>query len=209
MSEALESYEGIPEELIAEPDDAPLTPDPSGKMTNFQRLQRDSGLVQLMKRGVDSTVAGPMYGLSPRQARRIYKTYVETLEDLNQIDPKEHVEEMLANYDSAISDLALIARDAKNDNARVGATRMRLEAVRGKIELLQSLGLLPKDLGTVTLRDDFVRVVRVILAVLDAFEVDEEVQMAIVDAAEGRKPQLPPGKEIIDVEDTEETDGGD
>lgn len=200
MSELAENYAGVPEELVAEPDDAPLTPNPQKKLTTLDRLRRDSELVMLMMRGVDSMVAGPMYGLSPRQARRIYKTYAPQLEDLKQVDVKQHVEDMLVNYDAAINDLALIARDASNDNARVGATRTRLEAVRGKIELLQSLGLMPKDLGTITLRDDYIRMIRTILAVLDAFDVGDEVQMAIVDAVEGRKPQLPPGKEIITVE---------
>lgn len=207
MSDTLDIYAGVPEELVAQPDDAPKTPNPGDKLSDLERLRRDSELVQLMKRGVDSTVAGPMYGLSPRQARRIYKTYVERLEDLHGIDVKEHVEDMLANYDAAISDLALLSRDAPNDSVRVGATRMRLEAVRGKIELLQGLGLMPKDLGTITLKDDYIRVIRTILAVLDAFEVEEQVQVAIVDAVEGRTPQLPAGKEIIDVEEVADVNG--
>ena len=188
---------------MTEPDAESIEEQAEGKgnLGLADRLRRDRELCGLIMSGVPVAIAAQMHGLGERQAYRIYEDFKpEELNALEDLDPRQYVEKALEQYQAAIEQLAMLAAETNHDGVRVSAIRTRLEAVRGRVELLQSLGLAPLDLGTLRLQDDWMRVARIILDVLDAYEVSEAVQVAVMDAVEGRTPQLPEGKRIIDLE---------
>ena len=165
------------------------------------RVKRNMELIMLARRGVTPEALAVRFEMSPVTVRRIIKEWRDEQPELGDIEPLEIVEETLQGYTAAIEELAEYALDSGgNTAAKIGAVRVRLEALKGRLELLQGLGVVPHELGTLRLAEDWVRVARLVIQVLEAWGVPEQVQVAIIDAVEGREPELPEGKRIIELE---------
>lgn len=160
------------------------------KMTSLQRVKRDASIIQLIKRGITPDQAGAPFGLTRRQVQRIVRQYENEAPDLSELDPGSLVRQTLWNYEAAIEELALLAAKTDHGPTKVGAIRVRLEALRGRLELLQSVGAVPHDLGQIRVIDDAQATARQILNVFDHYDIPEEVRFAIVDVIEGREPEL-------------------
>ena len=169
-------------------------------MSALDKERRNIELVLLARRGVSTDALAVRFDLSPDSVRRIVKAWQDRQPPVQELDASDIVRETLEGYNAAIEELAEYALDQGHGAGKVGAVRVRLEALRGRLELLQSLGVVPLELGTLRLADDWIRVARIVVQVLDAWEVDDRVQMAIIDAVEGRVPELPEGKRIIELE---------
>lgn len=178
---------------------------PAGKpLTDYERVKRDAAIIQLLKRGISREQAGAQFGLSVRQVARIKKKYRSEVPDISELDPGELVRDTLDNYEAAIEELALLAARTDHGPTKVGAVRVRLEALRGRIELLQSVGAVPHDLGQIRVIDDAQLVARQIAEVFERYGVPQDVQMAVVDAIEGRAPALPEGQPYVEVDEVDE-----
>lgn len=159
-------------------------------MTHRERLARDAQINALIDEGVSPSAAGARFGLRERQVRRIRaeRRGIQSRE----FDAKETIEDTLVGYSAAIEELAELSSDAKvQGSVRVAAIRTRLEAMKGRIELLQALGLAPRDLAQVTMEEELRGIGRRIARVLDAFQVSDELAIAMLDVFEGREPSLP------------------
>lgn len=166
-------------------------PGGDGRLSPLERVRRDAQIITALKRGISGDRVGAQFGLSGRQVRRIRALYRQDQPDLDELEPAEIVKDTLDGYEAAIEELALIASTSNHDPTKVGAIRTRLEAMRGRIELLQSVGVLPHDLGQIRVIDDAQAVVAAILKVFDAYEIPEEVGVTVMDVIEGRTVELP------------------
>ncbi len=192
--------------IPADLDDANIGPD--GKpMSERERLKRDAAIIQLLNRGISPESAGAQFGLSGSRVRRLKKEWMTTAPDQQDLDPSGLVRDTMANYEAAIEELALVAARSGHGPTKVAAIRVRLEALRGRMELLQSVGVVPHDLGQIRVLDDAQFVARQIADVFERFGVSDEVTDAVLDVIEGRQPQLPPG-DVVDAEVVEETTNG-
>lgn len=177
-------------------------------LKDAERLKRDAAIIQLLKRGISPEQVGAQFALTARTVRRIKARWREAEPGVAEIDATEIVQATLDNYEAAIEELAIVAARTTNPGAKVGAVKVRLEALRGRIELLQAVGVVPHDLGQLRVIDDAQDVARRIAEVFNAYGISEDAQMAVVDVIEGRAPQIPElVGEAEEVADAEVLDG--
>jgi hypothetical protein len=126
---------------------------PHSEATQGQRLpaarkvDRDRAIVIDRNKGLAWPVIAQRHGLSERQCRNVYGQWREVeSERVFTRDQVEWVVERLAMFDSIIGSLAVIAEQADNSSARVGALRTQMAAMHEQALLLAATGLLPRDL---------------------------------------------------------------
>lgn len=178
------------------------------QLTALQIVKRDAAIIQLIKRGISPAQAGAQFGLKARRVQQIIEEYEKEAPDLEELDPGALVRHTLWNYEAAIEELALLASKSDHGPTKVGAIRVRLEALRGRLELLQSVGAVPHDLGQLRVIDDAQATARQILQVFDHYDIPEDVRFAIVDVIEGRTPALNGEAEVEDAVVVEADDKG-
>ena len=80
-------------------------------------------------------------GLSERQCRRIYLAHARSSPTLEHEDVVQEIEDAIAFYNEAISELALISTITPSEVARVAAIKARINARVRKTELLSVAGV--------------------------------------------------------------------
>ena len=148
-------------------------------MTGHERAVRNADVVRARARGLGWEEIAGRFGLSERQCRRILDDYRASESRLHEIDPIETVEGALDQYDAAIEELALLAERTAHDAVRLGAIKTRLDVLRGKLDLMAAVGVLPRDLGQLHVEIDVRNVVRAIVNVFDEHGVPREAQEAV------------------------------
>lgn len=150
-----------------------------------EQAQRDADIVAARLRGLGWAQIARTYGLTVRRVQQIFAAWRQENKTLRHQDPLDIVDELLEQYQGAAEELALVAVNADNTSARVGAIRARMEAMKNIAELLQAVGVLPKDLGTLRVEMDVRYVAETILRVFDEEDVPERVQQRILQVLEG------------------------
>jgi AraC-like DNA-binding protein len=121
--------------------------------------------------------------LSERQCRRIYRAHMRSAPTLERGELVRELEDAIADYDSAIEQLALISMTTKSDWARVVAIRARINARARKTELLSIAGVLSAARVEIDVR-------AIADAVMDAFDehgVSDAARRAVLDALSVRR----------------------
>lgn len=148
------------------------------RLAAHEKVERDRLVVADRARGLTWPTIGARHGLSERQCRTIW-TESLSRHDLPDADPFEVVGEVLAQWDSLIERLALLAEEADQDSVRVAALRAQADALRTRLILCQAVGLLPRDLGLFRHEADVRAVARAILSVFDEHHVPDDAVAAV------------------------------
>lgn len=153
-------------------------------MTIQQRADRSSAIFEARIRCFAWSEIAREHGVSERQAQRIYAEARAEAPRLGEHrDPAEFVEELLASYDAALADLAVLARDSKHDATRLGAIRTRIELIETKYATMMATGVLPSSLTQVRNEIDARELGAAVIAVLDrhgvSFEAKQEIREAV------------------------------
>jgi len=101
---------------------------------------------------------GEKFGLSERQARRIYEDFCRWERD--QHDPLATVDEAIMLREAARDHLGELAVSGDNSSAQVGAAKAMLDADRERLELMQAAGRLPRNLARFRAEADFMTIAR-------------------------------------------------
>jgi len=101
---------------------------------------------------------GRKVGLSERQARRIYDDFQRWERD--QHDPLATVDEAILLRAAARDHLAELAVTGDNSCAQVGAAKAMLDADRERLELMQAVGRLPRNLHRFRAEAEFITIAR-------------------------------------------------
>lgn len=169
-------------------------PEPPGPIgTDEEREARNAVICAAADRGITYATIAKQYGLSRRQTIRIVQDersarHVEMVSDA---DPMTFIQETLGQFEAAIEELAVLSSATDHPGVKVAAIRTRVETVKARLEMLQQVGIVPLNLGTIQLQSDAREIGRRIVDVLMAYDVDESVQDAILDVVEGRDVSLP------------------
>lgn len=127
-------------------------------------------------RGLPWPVIAERHGLSERQCRNVYADWRDSeKEELLTRDPTEWLFETLARIDSIIGSLGLIAEQADNDAARVGALRSQMVAIQQQASLLVASGLLPRDLRSFLDQHAVERTLHAVIEVVERENVGQGV----------------------------------
>jgi hypothetical protein len=127
--------------------------------------------------------------LSVSQCHRILADY--QAEDLRLGDPLGLVRETLGIFNRAIEQLGEIAEaDNSHSTVKVGALRLLLEALGGRISLLVAAGLMPKRLSAQRDHEDAVVLVRRLAQVIERHDLGDEIVGELIAVVEGTAIEL-------------------
>jgi hypothetical protein len=165
----------------------------NGRLTAREKVERDAEIVSARASGLPWSEIAAEHRISGRQCRTIVNEYGKTGITPRLRDPVEVVDQMLERYEGFQERLIDIADTATNDSARVGAIKAAMEAMRSQAELMQAIGVLPRDLGRMAVAIDVRRVARAAIEVLDRNGIPAEVQRELVEAVSGGRERAVAG----------------
>jgi len=90
-------------------------------------------------------------------------------------------------YQALIGEAAALAAQAQHESTRLGALKLRLALLDARLRLFPGIGLVASEIERARLMEEFQRLARQMLLVLDRHGVPEHVQEEIVDTVEGRR----------------------
>jgi hypothetical protein len=160
-----------------------------GRLPARDKVVRDAAIVAARSEGLSWEAIAAEHGVSARQCRTIVNEYGKAGITPRLRDPVEVVDQMLERYEDFQERLILIADSATNDSARVGAIRAAIDAMRSQAELMQAIGVLPRDLGQMKVEIDVRHVARAAIDVLDRNGVPVEVQRELIAAVSGDRSE--------------------
>ena len=171
--------------------------------TDEERAARDAVIVAAADRGIRFGTLARQYGLSKRRVIEIVSQQRQQhhVELVSTADPMTFIQETLGQFEAGIEELAMLAANATQPSVKVAAIKTRMEAVRGRLELLQAVGVVPQNLGTIRVETDAREIARLIVNVLEAYDDGEgnwrggpeDVMDAILSVVDGdNQIQLPP-----------------
>lgn len=161
--------EPVEEPVVVEPEET--KPE---RLTVAQQFERNVKIVLARHRGASYATVAEKHGLSVIQCKRIVKAFREANPTLRHQNPVEIVDEMLEGYMADLNDLNDVVEKAEHEAAKTGAINARRQ-VREKItELLQAVGALPHDLGTLRVEMDAQVTVTKVLAILKRYQLPLE-----------------------------------
>jgi hypothetical protein len=161
---------------------------PEGRLSVTQQFERNVKIVLARHRGASYATVAQKHDLSVIQCKRIVKAFREANPTLRHQNPVEIVDEMLEGYMADLNDLNDVVEKAEHEAAKTGAINARRQ-VREKItELLQAVGALPHDLGTLRLEMDAQVTVRKVLTILERYKLPDEAFDEILTELGGPPP---------------------
>lgn len=157
-------------------------PGPHG--STAEMAERNAELVAAKARGLSWAQIEATYQVSERRGREILAEWRSRNPALRTHDPIQIIDELIEGYQADIEELVIIAATTASDSARVGAVNARMSARQKIAELLQAVGVLPHDLGSMRVEIDARVTAQRMITVLNQFNVSDEVRDALVAALE-------------------------
>lgn len=177
--------EGPDDDVVLE---APIEPQtPMGAMAQYERNMK---IVAARARRTPWSKIAATNGLSIRRCQQVWEEWKTHNPTLREHDPIEIVDELLMGYQAALEDFDATVQVAGHDAVRVGALNGKLRAYREMAELLQAIGVLPKDLGTLQIHIDAQVTAERVLSVLERAGVPESVYDELLRALGGPPASL-------------------
>jgi hypothetical protein len=110
----------------------------------YEHVQRDIEIYRAHLRGIDRYDLAQTYGLTPDTVTRIVKGMRDQGTRISELDPVEVIEDIAAQIDAGISEIAAVAAREKG-SVRVSAVLGRINALIQKGKWLQQAGVLPQE----------------------------------------------------------------
>lgn len=163
----------------------------------WERVERNLAIVERRVRGDRWEDIANDHGVTIRRCKQIVEAYRAANPTLRHHDPVEVVDELLDGYAADIRALNETYDKANlngNVSGAVGAVNSRMNAREKIAELLQAIGVLPHDLGTMHLIIEGRVVAEKVFAVLERYDLPntifEELEQSLAEA-EGAPIELP------------------
>jgi hypothetical protein len=191
-------------EAILEADDLRGPNDKGTKAGDrYDQVQRDLQIYRAHLRNVDHYDLAQIYGITPKTVSEIVRRMKRENQRLSKMDPVEVVEEISAQIDSGLSELAAAAAREKGAT-KIAAINNRINGLLNKAKWLQASGLLPKEPEEFRIQMDGDYVAHGVMAVLEKRGMlsDPEVTRELL-AVFGAEPE-----EILEAEAVEELPPG-
>lgn len=167
------------------------------RLTAAKKALRDALIVQRVAEGWSWAMIADEAGIKPRQCTRIAEEYRQHGSPLD-VAPTQLVEELAVGYRQSVATFTALAAGADNTAAAVGALKGANDAREKMVALLQAVGHVPHDLGTLKLQRDVQQVALRMFEAMDAFargELDRADVVAVFEEVAGIAPprELPGG----------------
>lgn len=170
--------------------EAPLEAEgsPMGALAQYERNMK---IVAAKIRRTPWSEIAKEHRLTKRRCQQIWDQWRAVNPTLRDHDPIEIVDELLYGYQATLEDLEATVQASDTDSpVRVAALNGKLRVFREMAELLQAIGVLPNDLGTLKVHVDGQVTAERVITVLEKFKVPEEVYEAMLTALGGPPTSL-------------------
>lgn len=135
-------------------------------LSSAERVERDLDIFRAHLRGIDARDLAHSYQLGVSTIYAIFTEQRAQARRLSQENPIDVVEEITAQIDAAISELAAIGAREKG-MVRVRAVLGRINALMQKGKWLQAAGVLPREPEQLRVRIDGMQMAQGVIDVLD------------------------------------------
>lgn len=162
--------------FVPEPD--PVTPKRKKVLSLWQQVERNLAIVERRARGDSWEDIANEHGVTIKRAKLIMAEYRRENPSLRNLLPVEIVDELLEGYSAdlrALNETYDAAVLCANINGRVGAINSRMAARARIAELLQAIGVLPHDLGTMHLVIEGQVMAEKVFSVLERYDLPEDL----------------------------------
>jgi hypothetical protein len=181
--------EGDQDEILLEPP-AP----PRKQLSQLEQVQRNMKIVRMRVRRRPWWKIAEDTDLTIRRCQQIFEEWKGTNPTLRTHEPVKIVDEILYGLEATIEDLAEMIADDKNSTlVKLGAQNSKLRAYREMAEILQAIGALPNDLGTIQLQVDGQITAERVIMVMEKFNLPDAAFAELLDALGGPPPELTSG----------------
>lgn len=143
-----------------------------GRLRAAAKAMRDQLIVQRVAEHWSWAMIADEAGISARQCQRVAEDYRGMPSPLD-IDATALIEELARGYRQSVGTFSALAATADNTAAAVGAVKGANDAREKLISLLQAIGHVPHDLGTLRVQRDVQQLALRMLDGVEAFERGE------------------------------------
>lgn len=154
---------------------------PTRSLTQHERARLWQSVIAARAKGDPWRVVAERTGLCERQCRRIYRAHMRSTPTMPGMDAVREIEEAIAFYDQAISELAILSMTTTSDTARVAAIRARINARTRKLELMSVAGVLDNARREVDVR----AIANAVIAAFNDNNVPDDARRAVLAALRG------------------------
>ena len=156
------------------------------------RKARDIEIFRAWMRGLGVPTLAATYGLSERTIQRsLAEKKLQASDGLLTDTAEEVLVEHLLRIEGLLDELATRAAQEKG-SAGVSAVLGKLAVLKEKREVLQEVGVLPHDLGTMHVKLDVQRIAAGLIAIFEEFDVPPEAARAAKQVIAGTGRELEP-----------------
>ena len=128
-------------------------------VTSFERARRNQAIVNARLRGIGERRVAEMYGVTERHVRRVLQEYRASRPALHDLDPAVALTD--ASSVSALLDEAItLADEAKHESVRLGALKLRLNLLDGRLRLIPGIGLVPSEVERARMMAEWSQIAR-------------------------------------------------
>ena len=145
-----------------------------------EKAMRDALIVQRVHESWTWPMIAEESGISVRQAQRVWESFRDQPSPWD-VDPSTYVEELARGYRITVGQFTALAASADNTAAAVGALKGANDAREKLMALVQAVGIVPDDLGTLKLHRDVREVATRMLDTMEAFEQGELTPEMVMD----------------------------
>jgi hypothetical protein len=139
----------------------------TGRLTVKEQAERDGQIVLARLKGETNADIAERFGLSVRTVRMIFQTHREAYKvEIGNIESLSEVADMLIKYEHLEGKALAMVDKAKNDATTIGAIRTVIDIMRERLHVLQAIGAMPNDLGTLRVEMDYRRTSVLLVEVL-------------------------------------------
>jgi len=150
--------------------------------TSAMLIPRNAEIVQARIRRLPWATIANTYGVSERQCQQIVRDFRAAQPTLRDHDPLEIVDDILEGLEGAIEELAVVSHTTASDQVRVSAINAKLAAQKQIVAILQTVGVLPNDLGSLRMEVDARMTADRVMTVIEQFDLPEVVTDAMIAA---------------------------
>ncbi len=154
--------------------------DKKKRLTVAEQADRNDQIAAARARGISYTQLARTYGLSKQRVQQIHHEYRAENPTIRQQTAVAIVDDLLEGYAADIEELALLSATTQSDSVRVGAINARMAARNKTTDLLQEMGVLPRDLGQIRVEMDARVTAKRVINILKQNKVPGEVRDALL-----------------------------
>lgn len=152
------------------------------ELEGANRAKRNMEIVAARIRGLSWHTIANTYGLSERQCKQILADYRAHNPSLRKSDPLDILDSVLEGLQGAVEELAMISATTSSDRTRVAAIQAKVAIHDQIVKTLQTVGVLPNDLGVLRLEVDARVMAERVIGVIEKYDMPAEVTDAMIAA---------------------------